>query len=672
MLRQLSIRNIKRQAKDYALYFITLACTVSFMYAFNALIFSHSMKTFPQIDILPYMIVAASLLIVLIMGWIVGYMTNYILKRRSRELSIYMISGIPNRSISRLVFYENMLIGAFAFLLALPAGVLLSQLLEAVLSHMFGVSYVLNFYFSLNAAGLTLIYFFMILLYAIQKNSKWVRRVTLYELLALERKNEKSLLSGGVSAVSVFFLSVAAGCSGVLLLIFCPLGNGYDVLIGIVCLTIFLIGFFGSVPAFLVAQFGDCASWKYRKNRLVVYRGFTAKINTTSIAMGILSVLLMLSISFMGVGSAVYMIANKNMEQSVFDIMILHKAELHDFSDYKNMIYQRMSVRSSDVYGIYTGTKKDFLTVCNTAISNSGRSRSFTAEFQFDTYMRQSDYQRLREMLGYKSAALDPSLCYVHCVPALEKDFAAFIRQNKSLSCDGYLFAANGILCEPFHQIDTYGNGLNFCVIVPDQAVSHMEVLYSLLAVITHVPVDSYDLQWITETCEGLTKLQRNVGKTVPDGKYVTALIKDADYLSGKWTDKESLAQLYAMAVCLFYLALILEITAAAVLATQILSDKGKKQRQDCILRQLGMTESMIKRINNRQLSMIFLLPVLPALMISICFVYVSAQKMHMSAFRLPVFTNNLWIAQDLGIAFVFFILLYGIYYIAARISIDR
>ena len=111
------------------------------MYAFNSLIFSDIVKAFPSIGVLPYMIIVASLLIVLIMGWIVGYMTKYILKKRSRELSIYMISGIPNRSICRLIFYENALIGIFAFVIGLPVGILFSQLLEAVLSSMFGVMY---------------------------------------------------------------------------------------------------------------------------------------------------------------------------------------------------------------------------------------------------------------------------------------------------------------------------------------------------------------------------------------------------------------------------------------------------------------------------------------------------------------------------------------------------
>ncbi|MEZ3445992.1 MAG: FtsX-like permease family protein [Lachnospiraceae bacterium] len=154
MLKELSIRNAKRQSKDYLLYFITLACTVSFMYAFHSLIFSDIMKAFPSIGVLPYMIIVASLLIVLIMGWIVGYMTKYILKKRSRELSIYIISGIPNRSICRLIFYESALIGIFAFVMGLPVGILFSQLLEAILSSMFGVMYVLRWNLSFHATAL--------------------------------------------------------------------------------------------------------------------------------------------------------------------------------------------------------------------------------------------------------------------------------------------------------------------------------------------------------------------------------------------------------------------------------------------------------------------------------------------------------------------------------------
>ena len=117
MLMKLSLRNARRQFTEYALFFVALTCAVASMYAFNALIFSDTVKALPDMELLPFLIVVASLLIILIMGWIISYMINYMLKKRSREFSVYMVSGIPNEKIRRLIFYENSLIGLLAFVM---------------------------------------------------------------------------------------------------------------------------------------------------------------------------------------------------------------------------------------------------------------------------------------------------------------------------------------------------------------------------------------------------------------------------------------------------------------------------------------------------------------------------------------------------------------------------
>lgn len=671
MLKELSLRNAKRQFKEYALYFVTLTCTISFMYAFNTLIFSDSVKTLSSLEILPYMIIAASLLIVLVMGWIISYMTSYMLKKRSREFSIYMVSGIPNHIISRLIFHENILIGLLAFLLGIPVGMLLSQLLEAVVLYMFGMKYMLHFRLSLSTVGLTFLYFSLMLLYSLWKNKKWIHKLKLYDLLLLDRQNEKKPLSGNAYAIGIFCLSMFLGSVGLLLLYAQPIGKGYDVLAGTILLVLFLFGFFLSVPTFLVTRMGDCTAWKYRKNRLVSFRGFTAKIYSASITMGILSILFMLAIAFLGIGTTINTIANRNVELSVFDIMILHNEEWKDFSSYDNMLRRSFSIQKSYSYAIYTDTKKDFLTVRNHTVIDMGRSGgSSYAEFQYDTYIKQSDYIKLREILGYETVELNPLSCYIHCVPALKKNFTIYLKeQGNKLDCAGYSFAASEVFSEPFSQMEAYGNGLDYVIIVPDRAAEEMKVLYSLYTAITESPFSSNDIQKITESCESLARLDNSIGRSVPDSNTYTALIDNIDYFSGKWVVKESISQLYAMVICLFYLAFILEIMGAAILATQVLSDREKKQKQDCILWQLGMSRQLINRLNNQQLSLLFLLPVLPALIVASGFVYVSAWKIQLSAFHLPVFTNNFWIVQSFGVSAIFFLLLYSVYYIAARIS---
>lgn len=642
------------------------------MYAFNALLFSDTVKSLPDMEVLPYLIIAASMLIILIMGWLVGYMTNYMLKRRSREFSIYMISGISNRRINTLIFRENVLISLLAFIPGILFGGLSTQLLEAVLLNLFGLPYLLHFGFLPPAIGLTGLYFLIMLLYSIRKNRRWILRVQLRDLLYYDRQNENPLVSGKVSAVIIFLLSVLACCGGFLLISTHPLGEGYDILIGTILLVLFLFGFFTSVPAFLVACFGNRTDWKYRRHRLVTFRSFTAKIHSASTLMGILSILFMLAITFGGIGTAIGLIMSQNVKEGAFDIMILHKGELYDFSQYDSVTRHNFSAQSC-TYRIYTNEKTDFRSVYNQAVEEAGRTPYTFAEFRYDTCMAQSDYLRLRKLLGYQPLTLDPSLCYVHCVPALKESCETLIRQKSSLTCAGYSFAADEVFSEPFAQTNSYGNGSGYIIIVPDSAVSQMAVVYSVYTAVSEIPPTPGDLQNIMDSCSGLVPLDRASAVSTSDGLPSMFMRGDTvNYLSGKWMDKAEFHYLYSILICLFYLAAILEIAGAAILSTQILGDRQAKHSQDRILLQLGMDKYMLARLNNRRLSLLFLLPLLPALILSSAFISICTKQILVGFFLLPVIPDILWTLQSIAVSLFLFLLLYGIYYTATRISYGR
>lgn len=681
MLRKLFMRNARRQFGEYALFFVTLSCSAAVMYAFNALIFSDTVRALPDMEILPWLIMAASLLIVFILGGIVSYMIDYMFKRRSREFGIYMMSGMTEQKIVMLLFGENGLIGLAALGPGILLGMLFSQLLEAVLLNLCGMSYMLRTGFSLPAVGLTFLYFSGILLYAICKNGKRIRRVQLRELLMFDRKNEKPPVSGNRATVVVFGLSVLCGFAGFGFIYVQPMGKGYDVLAGLALLVVFLYGFFRSVPAFLAARFGSQTDWKYGRQRLVTFRNFTAKIHSLSAVMGMLSVLFMLSITFGSIGVTIGMMITKNVEAGAFDIMILHEGEMGDFSGYAKVIRQEFSGRDlpvrEHIYGIYTNGKTDFRMVRDRAVTEAGRSlqRSY-AEFVYDTCMSQSDYQKLREILGYETLRLDPACCYVHCIPALEKKIETLLEEQagsgEALECGGYPFAARGVFAEPFSQLNDYGNGAGYVLIVPDAAVMQMKMLYSVYAAVTSPAPDLDDLTHILTVCDGLVPLEWGRAVTASNGMPTRFLYGDKDYLSGKWMDKSEIHFFYPMLICLFYLAVILEITGAAILATQVLGDWTKKERQDRILRQLGMNERMIGRLQDRQLAQIFLLPVLPALLVSSCLVLIAAKKILLGFFQLPILPDILWIGQSFGISLALFSVLYAVYYAAARICYGR
>ena len=71
----------------------------------------------------------------------------------------------------------------------------------------------------------------------------------------------------------------------------------------------------------------------------------------------------------------------------------------------------------------------------------------------------------------------------------------------------------------------------------------------------------------------------------------------------------------------LYYLALILTMTAAAILTIQQLSETGRYQRQFLLLQKLGMEQYEMERVLRRQLAIYYIMPAVPPLLIGIPFI---------------------------------------------------
>ena len=383
---------------------------------------------------------------------------------------------------------------------------------------------------------------------------------------------------------------------------------------------------------------------------------------------------------------------------------------LMDFSAYEKRIGESFPIQKSCSYGIYGWESREFFSLRRQAAQELEKpQRLIYAEYLSDTYMKQSDYLYLRQMLGYEIPEVYENTCYVHCTPSLAGKFSDYMEKAGTIEVNGYELNAGGVFSEPFSQNDTYGNGLDYVVVVPDKVTDGMEIRYGLYAAVTEQPLNSAELEQLTDgglilldrgngksvsqgksvsegrpaspgksaSCEGLTSRDESVPPddllSMETGRAVTSLIyPDKDYLSGKWVQKESLSQIYVLLICLVYLSVILEITGAAILATQALSDGEKKKRRNSILGQLGMSGKQIARLDNRQLMLLFLLPLPPALITSGRLIYDGARKLLLDTLGMPVFTGNMWIWQAVAMAVGFFAALYGIYYGAVRIAAEK
>ena len=129
MLASLSLRNMKRQLSEYKIYWLSLIGVVALMYAFNSLIVSPTMQQlfslFAESGNSDIGVIATlfSIVIVFALGWFVSYMMDFILQRRSKEISTYMILGVEKSDICKMIFKENTLFGLLALIVGFGFGI---------------------------------------------------------------------------------------------------------------------------------------------------------------------------------------------------------------------------------------------------------------------------------------------------------------------------------------------------------------------------------------------------------------------------------------------------------------------------------------------------------------------------------------------------------------------
>ena len=86
--------------------------------------------------------------------------------------------------------------------------------------------------------------------------------------------------------------------------------------------------------------------------------------------------------------------------------------------------------------------------------------------------------------------------------------------------------------------------------------------------------------------------------------------------------ETEAADQTVLFAFPLYYLALILTMTAAAILTIQQLSESERYRRQFALLRKLGMDRREMEKTLRKQFTIYYAMPALPPVLISVPFVF--------------------------------------------------
>lgn len=647
MLGKLALRNAKRSIKDYTIYLLSLTIIFSLLYAFDMMIFSKDILDLCEVlDKMVYVITVVSVIIVLVSAWLVHYMNNFMLQRRSRELGIYMSLGISNRAISRLFLGENVIIGSISFLISLVTGSFLYQIITVIIMHVFEVQYQAKVTFSINALLRTLLYVILIFAFSLIRSQWKLRKMTIYNLLYAEKKNETMMFYNTKWSWIISIISLIIGAYGVILN-WNNFNNGDNVLelnklgITLLCCIICIYGFYFSISSILVKLFIENKRLKYKNGIFLLIRSLSAKMNTMRITIGTLGMLLTFTLTAFSIGMLMkgFFDAQANLI-CPFDIAISSENTENDFGSYKDYIHENLQVKGELSYPIYrSGTK----TIYNLLPFTFTR-----CDFKDDIVMKYSDYQKLRKLLNYSEVNLKDGCFLVQCTLGVKEVLDK--EENFKVKLCGKTLKYQNCYLEDF---GLWGiNGDQYLIIVPDELVQTMEVRQTVYAANTKkkTTVDDYN---------NLNNYNKPYPIKSQSGTSYNILEDDIN-VKGDLLAK-SRSDFTVFSFSLFYLGLVFICIAATILAVQQLSDSRYKFRYK-ILRNLGMEEGKIDQYILKQCLFYFGFPVLLPIPISILITYCITPMLE------SFITKNL-LPATLITSIGLFLFVYFLYFIATFIS---
>lgn len=630
---KLAYRNMKRSARDYLVYLLTMTVINALMYAFNSLIFQNGLRGYFEVEgIMEVMIGLATVFIVLVVAWLIHYMVGFMLEKRSDEFGIYLLLGMEKKDVSSLYLKENLMLGGISFLLGSLLGILFQQVVEAVMFAMVRMEYRLHISFHGRTALMTLACFAGCYLLALFRCRWKFRKMNIKGLMDAKRQNEE--IKEGREGARRILLPVSV----VFILVFWAWFERLQSVLGV---SVFLVGlvvtiylFYWGISAWLICYVRGRGALVYQGQNLFLLRQFAAKVRTMQFTMGTLTSLFTLAL----IGASLALMFS-DYENTVlegkfpFDVQVYSKDVSDNFKEELEMLERHTEVSSHYVYRIYTdkGRQANTWLLANLEAwgtmyqDSAGRPDKGKIEkmlleggvyYPYDTYMGISDYNCLREMLGYPKESLEGTEYLVQVKPRLLGELQEIGKdlEIKNASGDGFL-SCKGVYGEYFSQ-DGH-NGADYVIVVPDGVLGRMEPFYSELVAALEgtAPLGLGDrlaaaggdrlpeFKWDSEN--GFCCGSDNIISAVLEHEVRDNMIPEIKYM------------LASVIIPLFYIGIVYVCVAVTVLSVQQLSDSAKYKLRYGLLAKLGLEQAQIQRLVRRQLAAYYLCPALLAIVIS-------------------------------------------------------
>ena len=593
IFHELALKNVKQNARDYQIYFLTLTLAVALFYTFNSIEAQFLSLGIP--DSLSYlsfssgMMAGVSVLICMIMGFLIVYANRFMLKRRKKEMGIYMTLGMEQKDIGALLWKETCIIGGASLISGLVLGIVLSQGLSLITAKIIGAG-LEHFQFVLSMRSvISSILFFGVMFYVVyRRNLREIRKMQLIDLINAHKKNEKSY-GGKAGDLLLFIGAVICLAAG-----YFAISWGTDLnffrwlLIGIGLIIVGTLLFCISAAGFFVKLCRINKSYYYRRLNLFVVNQLGSRLKNAGLSIGVVSILICLSITSMalGLGIGKYII-NGVERMAPYDISIrMHVTETEGHPDAFS-VEQILEQKGFDLSD-FVAESVPFNVYSAKGITNTifGKTDDSKREYPL-SILSVNDYNKLLALQGVAPIMLDDGNYAINYNgDEAQEQVMRFVKQSSdALNINGNLLTLSN---QPYY----------------DYVYFNKNYLSDLTLIVPGYVTETLPADWVA-VC----------GTFKNDNTYNT-LIETYRELSFKFefvTGTDILIEMTSTNLTVtyigIYLGIIFLIIAGAVLALQQLSQSADNEQRYDLLRRLGTNEKDMKASLWMQLKVYFGLP---------------------------------------------------------------
>ena len=662
MLAKLAFANVRKSAKDFAVYFFTLVLGIAVFYAFNSVAGSDAVArisedTRQMVELLGVIISGVSLFIAVILAFLVIYANRFLIKRRNKEFALYLTLGMRKSDLFKVSALETCIVGALSLVVGLVLGIGISQVLSNVAASMFDTA-VEGVAFSISAETLvyTVAVFAVIFFVTVALNTGYLFKAKLIDLLHGDRKNEVLTLRSLPLSFVLFGVSCVIIGVSYKLLMDNGLMNVNEQFIGatvLVCVGTVL--FFYSLSGFLLRLFQTIRPLYLRGLNMFFLRQLSARVNSAFVSMSVISLTLFLAITSVCGGIGICNVMASGVESGTkYDASVIT-----DYMTPDPESGEMVSIVPEGFDAFVEEHDRDMasgLADSAAALGAASWDDLVDRSVQVDFYMSGITYGDVRQAsgesifdhvgAGIMLAGLEPVVLgedetliwsdFTTTVPYFE----AVASKQPVLSYEGRDLRVRSEISRD--TLETTGVAQRAGVlVVPDSCIPSDAIPYSSLL----------DVQCKPGQAEAFGAFMDEVENTPDTNTWPVTMVQTASDVRTQSKGLVAVVSYLAM-----YIGFVLVTACAAILAIQQLTDASNNVRRYELLAKLGAPESMISGALFKQIGIYFLFPLVLGVAHTLC-----AMQVVIDVVRVFGYMD---IGQMSVIAVAAFLAVYGAYFL--------